>query len=128
MLTDQELRQAVFALIIIEERGFPDELAHLLREARDSTPSADPWGNATPSQKISGCWLGAKLAGLLGEPRESCEAAAAEVFAPQRQRAVYNAIVGYADELTGRRTRNTSSSPPTQRPKIRIVARREAVA
>ena len=36
MLTDQELRQAVFALHIIAERGNNDEFTSILRDASDS--------------------------------------------------------------------------------------------
>lgn len=130
MLTDQELRQAVFALTIIEERGDPDELAYILRQVGEATPSADPWGNATVNQEISGRRLAAKLAGLLGERRDRCEQVAAEVFAPQRRRAIFDALTGYADRLTGQTSRSTSSAAPklTHRPTIRLIANREAVA
>jgi hypothetical protein len=38
MLTDQELRQAVFALMIIDERGDRDVFQEVLREASASSP------------------------------------------------------------------------------------------
>jgi len=124
MLTDQELRQAFLALSVIEDRGDPDELAYILRQARDAAPSADRWGNATLNQEIGACQLAAKAAALLGEPRERCEAAAAEIFAPQRQRAVFDALIRYAGELT----KTGTTVPKSYRPTIRIIADERGVA
>jgi hypothetical protein len=126
MLTDDELRRALLALDIIDRDGDPDELAHLLRAARDATPSVDPWGNSTASQEISGRRLAARLARLVGESRGRCDRAAAEVFAPQRQRAVFDALVSYADRLTGQTSRRTSSAAAPM-PTIRIVSNQEVV-
>jgi len=124
MLTDQELRQAVFALTIIEERGDPDEFDLILKEARDKTPAADDRWNMTLGVRFQVEAMADRLAGLLGESRKRCEIAAVNTIGTGRQRAVFDALVSYADELTGQTTRRTSSAAPT----IRIVANREAVA
>ena len=112
-----ELRQAIQALIVVEENGDPAEWAMILRQASDSAPSAGRWGNATPGQKISGQLLADKLADLLGVDRDRCNQVAAEMFAPQKHRAVFDALLGYVAELTGQ-----PSAKPTQRQAIRIVA------
>ena len=80
MLTDLELRQAIVALDVIDQQGHPDVLAAIVREAIESTPSADLLGNATPGQQIAGALLANRLAGLVGVSPERCEQAAAAVF------------------------------------------------
>jgi hypothetical protein len=123
-----ELRRAITALAVIEEHGNRDEWAYILRQAQDSAPSVERWGNATGNQQIGGSLLAARLADLLGESRDRCELAAAEVFAPQRHRAVFDAIIFYAEELTGASSRRKppATSAPIQRPAVRIVGDQEA--
>jgi hypothetical protein len=128
--TLDELRRAVVALDIINQHGDRDEWALLQRQARDSAPNGNRWNNATPNQRINGGLLADQLADLLGEPRDYCEQAAAEVFAPQHHRAMYDVLVAYADELIGRSPRR--EPPPSrrlvQRPTVRIVGDQEGVA
>jgi hypothetical protein len=100
-LTLDELRRGISALAIIDRHGRDDDLALILRKATAATQSAALWGNATAGQVIQGQSLARRLATLLGEPIERCEQAAADVFAPERHRAVLGALVAYADELTG---------------------------
>jgi hypothetical protein len=128
--TPDELRRAILALDVIEERGDRDEWAYILRQAHDSAPSADLWGNATGNQRIGGSLLADRLARLLGERRDDCEQAAAEVFAPQRCSAAYDALIRYADELTaGQSVPRAASAPAARRPStIRIVADERGVA
>lgn len=101
MLTHTELCRAIAALGVIEDRGRADEFQFILNQATESSPSAEPWGNATSGEVIRGGLLARRLSNLLGVPVEQCEAAAVEVLAPGRQRAIFNAIVGYAKELKG---------------------------
>ncbi len=128
--TPDELRRAIIALGVIEERGDRDEWALILSEAHDSAPNGSPWGNATGNQRLGGAMLANRLADLLGEQRDRCEQAAADVFTPQRHRAVFDAIISYAEELTGQPSRRdpATMSTPTERPAVRIVADREGVA
>ena len=101
MLTDAELRQAIEALVIVENRGDAEDFQYLLNQATASTPSADPFGNASIGVSIQAGLLARRLSGLLGVPIVRCEQAAADVLAPQRELAVYNAILAYAAELAG---------------------------
>ena len=128
--TPEELRRAIVALDTIERLGDPDEWALLQQQAHDSAPNGDRWGNATANQRISGGLLADRLVNLLGESRGHCEQAAAEVFAPQRHRAVYDSLIAYADELTRRSPRREPSPAKSrgQRPTVRIVADQEGVA
>jgi hypothetical protein len=123
-----ELRRAVVALDVIEQRGDRDQWKIILRQARDSAPNSSRWGNATPNQQIRGAMLAADLSSLLGADREQCEEAAAEVVAPQQHRAIYNALLSYAAELTRQSSSRNSSAAtkPTQRPTVRIIADSEA--
>ena len=122
--TPDELRRAIVALDVIERHGDRDEWALLQRQAHDSAPNGNRWGNATPNQRIGGGLLADQLAGLLGESRDRCEQAAAEVLAPQRHRALYDLLLAYADELTGRSPHREPlpAKKPRQRPRVRIVA------
>ena len=121
--TRDELRRAVIALNTVEGRGDSDTLAYILREAQSVIPSASLWGNATPRQQIGGRWLAERLAKLLGEPVDRCEQAAADVFAGHRHRAVFDALISYAEELMGHTSRRESAttSTPIHRPAVRIV-------
>jgi hypothetical protein len=124
-----ELRRAITALDVIKDHGDPDEWALILREAVRFMQGCGRWGNATPNQQIGGALLAGELSNLLDEDRDRCEQAAADVFAPQRHRAVYDAIVGYADELTGQRSpRNLNAAKPAPRPAVRIVGEERGVA
>ena len=128
--TPEEMRRAIVALDTIESEGDCDEWAIIVRQAGDSAPNGSRWGNATPNQRGGGSLLAARLANLLGEDRDQCEQAAAEVFAPQRHRAVFDALISYSEELTGR-TSHRESAPaakPIQRPAVRIVADRGVTA
>jgi hypothetical protein len=128
--TTDELRRAIVALDTIEGHGDRHEWALILRQAHESALSGDRWGNATGNQRISGGLLADRLASLLDEPRDRCEQVAAEVFAPQRHRAIYDALIGYADELTDHPSRRESPPAEThvQRPVVRIVGGREGAA
>ena len=132
MLTDQELRQALFALSVIEARGDRDEWAAILRDVNAAAP-AGQWGGAAPNQHIGGSLLAGQLAGLLGESRERCEAAAADVFGNSRQRAIFAALVRYAAELTGQSEIVPYAPPavakaPAPRQKVRFVSDSQRVA
>ena len=123
--TPDELRRAIVALAIIEQRRRPARMGNSLATGRQlSRTNGSRWGNATPNQKVGGSLLAGRLANLLGEDRDGCEEVAAEVFAPQRHRAVYDAMIDYAAELTGHPSpRNSIAVPrPVQRPTVRIVA------
>lgn len=130
--SDAEIRQAIEALAIVQERGDPDTWAHLRREATASTPSGEPWGNATPGDRIAAELLADHLAGLLSVPREECRHAAADVYGHARQRAIYDALIGYAAELIGDAPSYAPGArpvaPAAPRPALRIVAEREDVA
>ena len=99
MLTEQELRQAVFALGVIVERGDQDVLESLLQEVNRDTPAGDDLENMTLRQRWHIEEVGRELALMLGEPRERCEAAALHVLGPCRQRLRFEAIVNYAISL-----------------------------
>jgi hypothetical protein len=101
MLTDQELRQAVFALSIIEERGDPDEWAMILREKANTAPSGERWGNTLSGLAIGCDMLAGRLSSLLGESKHRCQEAAEDVWGNSRQRAILTALVSYAIELFG---------------------------
>jgi hypothetical protein len=116
-----ELRRAIVALATIERDGDQDELDLILRQASDSAPNGSRWGNATPNQRSGGGLLAGRLADLLGEDPDRCEQSAAEVFAPQRHRAIFDALVSYADELSGK----PASAPAMPKlSQVRIVADR----
>lgn len=129
--TPDELRGAIVALDTIERDGDSNELAYILREVRNATPSADPWGNAGIGAQLNADHLAGRLATMLDVPRVQCEQAARAVFSKDYCRAVFDALISYANELTGQTSRRTSSaapSMPTHRPTIRIVADREGAA
>ena len=120
--SSDELQWAIVALDRIDRDGNRDEWAYVLRQASDSAPAAGRWGNATPGQKISGQILAGKLANLLGVDPDRCDEVAAEMFAPQRHRVIFDALLGYAAELGQPSHRESRVTPkPTQRPSIRIV-------
>jgi hypothetical protein len=100
MLSDSELRQAVRALTVIGEQGNSDEFAHVLHQANGKAPAANPWANMTVGASLRAKAIAGQAAALLGVPQTACEAAALEVFGASRQRAVFNAILSYAAELT----------------------------
>ena len=102
MFTDLELRQAVLALSLIAERGNPDEFAYLLHEARSNHPASGT-ASMTPGARLQAGAIADRLAELLGEPRNRCEAAAVDVLGAGQQRAVFHAILAYAAELTQQR-------------------------
>ncbi len=126
----EELRRGIEALAVVENRGDRHEWVYILREAQDSAPNGSRWGNATTNQQISGQLLAGQLAKLLGEPLDKCEEAAADVFVLQRRWAVYDALISYADELTGQSSRceSATTSTPIRRPAVRIVADQEGAA
>jgi hypothetical protein len=124
--TPAELRQAVEALAVIERDGDPDQWALILGEAHRSAPAAGRWGNATGNQHLGGMMLAHRVAELLGVPRDCCEQAAADLFAPQYHRAVFEALLSYAGELTGKGSRLPKSSKAVGA--VRIVPDQEAVA
>lgn len=127
--TFDELRRAVKAMDVIEQRGDRDDWAYILKQAQNTVPSAGLWGNASIGTRAAGEALARRVADLLGESRDRCEQAAAEVLAPQRGRVVYDALMGYAGELTGYTRRESHTTPrPIQRPAVRIVANREGAA
>jgi len=100
--TRDELRRAVVALDAIERTGDPDEWAAILREARDSAPSADPWQNVGIGTRTLANVMAKRLAGLLGVPITDCLTAAGDVYGMDRGRAVFEAMLAYADEVTGK--------------------------
>ncbi len=102
MFTDSEIRQAVVALSIIGERGNQDEFDYLLHEVRSKHPASGT-GGMTPGARLQAAALADKAARLLGEPVKRCEAAAVDVMGAGQQRAVFDAIVGYAAELAQQR-------------------------
>ena len=134
MLTDVELRQAAFALQIINERGDSDVLALILRKAGES-----------PENRGMGMIAG-RLSSMLRVPRERCDEAEQDVFGRSRQREAFCEIVNYAIQLIGPCRELTGQShfvpfnqdsptrpavaTPAARPAIRIVAdsQREGVA
>ncbi len=135
MLTDQELRQAVFALQIIEDRGDPDEFQEVLREAMADAPPRD-------ELTLGDSLRAGQLSRLLNVDRDRCEAAVSDAWGSNRQRRRFVVIVKYAIELIGPCRELTGQSPfvpyaetplatapAARRPStIRIVGDREAVA
>ena len=111
MLTDQELRQAVFAFGIIEDRGDPDVFALLMKEASTKAPAANEWDSMTINQRLHVARVAAELSKLLGESRDRCEQAAADVLGPGRQRLRFQALIGYAIDLIGPCRELTGESP-----------------
>ena len=100
MLTHAQLCKAVEAMIIIEQYGNEEEFIEVLQIATKNAQSCDPWGNATPGQELIGGIIVNRLARLLNEVEKwEIEEAAAEVIAPQRLLSIYQAIIGYANEL-----------------------------
>jgi hypothetical protein len=133
MLTDQELRQAVFAIGVIETLGDRREWECILRQARDSTPSGEPWGNDPYGARLRADVLARRLSELLGVPRARCERAAQAVWATSRQRAVYDALLAYAAELTEMEGREPAptDAPPARPPiaaSLHLTLDTEAVA
>jgi hypothetical protein len=139
MLTDQELRQAVSALGVIEERGDREVLQLLLREANDATPGGEGRNNWTMGQYLEIGRVGRELSHVLGEPSERCESAAADVLGPGRQRLRFMAMVNYAITLIGACRELTGESPftpymsepttkPSQRSTVRIIGDQEHAA
>ncbi len=98
----EELRRAANALITVLTEGDRDEWAYIRKEAvgQYAAPSGDPWRYATSGQKLNGWAIADELSQLLGVDRKQCELAAAEVYAKQRHRAVYDALIAYTAELT----------------------------
>jgi len=106
--THEELRRAITALGSIERDGDRDEWAYIMRQAQDTAPAADPWGNVSIGARISAQALARRLSSTIGAPVGDCEAAAADVYGRDRGRAIYDALVGYAAETrrnAGRATR-----------------------
>jgi hypothetical protein len=115
----EELRRAAVALDIIERLGDPDQWSTILCGASATSP--------TLGQSLRAGLLASELAKLLGEDRDRCEQAAAEAFAPSRHRAVFDALIGYADELAGTPA-TTTTTTRAPRPTVRIVADRTVTA
>jgi len=101
MLTNQELRQAAFALNIIKERGDRHVFEAILSDANKAAPAGDGWDNLTLGRRLNLTAEADALSRLLGEPVERCETAVLDVFGPGRARLRFKAIVDYAIELFG---------------------------
>ena len=123
----EELRRAAAALKVINERGDPDEWGDIQRKARAVAAAGGWWNSATAGQRLTGQRLAADLAALLGESRELCEQAAAEVSVWLPHRAMFDAILGYAAELTGQPMQRTSSAAAKPTATVRLVAEERAV-
>jgi hypothetical protein len=128
--TLDELRRAVESLATIERDGDPDEWSLILRQAQDSAPAAAPWGNDPIGASINAGILARRLCKLLCVDQDECDLAAEVAFSQSRQRAVYNALIMYSDELTGRTATPApaQSAPATPQTSVRIVAGKEGVA
>ena len=102
MLTDQELRRAVFALDQIDMNGNRhDELAAIIREANEAFPAGDGMKGLTSGVRFR-CQVAAKeAANLLHEPYERCLVAAVDTLGASRQRYIYEQVVSYAIRLIG---------------------------
>ena len=111
MLTNAELRQAVFALDIIEQRGDSDVFQLLLKDARDVTPCGDDWKNLTVGEHLQIGHVADELSKLLGEDFHRCENAARDVLSPGRQQLIFATIVRYAIELIDPCIELTGQSP-----------------
>ena len=101
MLTDNELRQAVFALNVIDERGDEDEFAFIMSQARKNTPCLNDSQHMSTNQNFSVSRMANKLVSFFGEPHVRCREAATWVNGVSRQRMTFEAIIKYAAELTG---------------------------
>ncbi len=128
MLTDTELRQAIFALTIIEERGDPDVFALVLREASDKAPAANDYDNMTLGGRLHAQRLASQLASLVGEPYDRCHQAATDLLGTGRQQVTFKAIIDYASELIGTCAELKDTPKPRRRPTVRLVAYKEGVA
>jgi hypothetical protein len=95
------LRQAIFALNIIEERGDRDVFSLIMREVNEAMPATDDLDNLTLGARIRIRTAGDELAQLLGAPAERCRHAALDVMGPGRQRLRFQALVRYAIDLIG---------------------------
>ena len=120
--TSAELQQAILALNTIDRDGDPDQWAYVLREAQDAAPAIDPWQNVSIGTRPAAEAIARRLSAILGVSVESCFQAAQNVFARDRGRVIFDALLGYAAELGQPSHRESRVTPkPTQRPSIRIV-------
>lgn len=115
--TATELCQAVAALAVIEERGDEDEFRYILKQRTEAEHGNGRWVRDSIRYNLGCDALADELAGLLGEPKERCLRAAEAVFGGDKRRAVFEAIVDYASELTGEPTQPgpTYSPEPSNR-------------
>ena len=72
MLTDQELRQAAFALSVIDERGDPHEFEYILAQKCPPAPGTDRWVKDSIRYNLGCHILADRLSGLLGESKRRC--------------------------------------------------------
>ncbi len=96
--TDLELQQAAAALNVIEQKGDPHEFEHVIAHCADNGNGR--WVPGSPRYVIACKWAADELARLLGESKERCLRAVEAVFGGDWQRAVFRAILSYANELT----------------------------
>jgi len=139
MLTDQELRQAVFAMTIIDIRGDRDEFDAIMFEASNKSPAADEYEAMPLGTRITARTTAKQLSKLLGEREERCHQAAIDALGTCRQRLRFTALVRYAIELIGpcreltgeslfvphtSETEQKEKAKPIQRQTVRIVGAR----
>jgi hypothetical protein len=140
MLSDAELRQAVFALRIVEERGDRDVLRAMIRDATEHIVTEDPRDGISVNHRLCVCAEAQELAGVLSRwnaraMEERCEQAILAVNGYCRERITWHTLIAYAIDLIGPCIELTgespfvpfdaSSAPPARaaapRPSIRIV-------
>ncbi len=115
--TSAELCQAAAALAIIEEKGDEDEFRYILKQRTEAAQGNGRWVPGSIRYNLGCDAFADELARLLGESKERCLRAVEAVFGGDKRRAVFDAIVDYASELTGEPTQPgpTYSPEPSNR-------------
>jgi hypothetical protein len=106
MLSDEELRRAVFALRIVDERGDYDVLRALIRDATRHIVTEDPRDGMSPNGSFRVFAEAEELTKLLLSRKhqamqERCEQAILEADGYCRQRLAWQALIDYATHLIG---------------------------
>ena len=84
MLTDEELRRAVFALDLIEQCGQRNELTARLHKVRQAMPCFDDMQNMSLGCSLACREVATEASQIFGEPLDRCRAAAIYVLGASR--------------------------------------------
>jgi hypothetical protein len=130
MFSETELRRAIFALQVIDDRGDRHVVDAIFYDAAKF--NEDPRRSMTVGLRLQADEMARRLSRLFGAPLERCEAVVAETWGQTRQRFLFDEIIRYAISLSGPCVELTGNAPSVHpqdtprpqaapRPSLRIV-------